>query len=137
MKILVSGRNSIQDKITKCASGLSKMHVLLDFKQILTILCYRYPKMSATEFFTPGDANVSNSKCSPFPQAVFRVYKNGEVAEELYIGGSLVVRADTRNFDGDTNPDRYVNKVKNLFYRHVSSVIIKKSQESCFGGADQ
>ncbi|XP_070555376.1 FAD-dependent oxidoreductase domain-containing protein 2-like [Ptychodera flava] len=79
----------------------------------------KYPNLSATEFFTPGDVNVTNSKCSPFPQAVFRVYKNGEMAEELYIGGSLVVRADTRNFDGDTNPERYVNKVKNLFHRHT------------------
>ncbi|XP_070559152.1 FAD-dependent oxidoreductase domain-containing protein 2-like [Ptychodera flava] len=79
----------------------------------------KYPELKATEFFTPGDANVTNCKCSPFPQAVFRVFKEGKLVDDLFIGGSLVVRADTRNFDGDTNPERYVNKVKNLFHRHT------------------
>ncbi|XP_077994880.1 FAD-dependent oxidoreductase domain-containing protein 2-like [Glandiceps talaboti] len=78
----------------------------------------KYPEVRATEFFTPGDANVTNCKCSPFPQGVFRVFQEGKLVDDLYIGGSLVVRADTRNFEGDTNPERYVNKLKNLFYKH-------------------
>ncbi|XP_070569718.1 FAD-dependent oxidoreductase domain-containing protein 2-like [Ptychodera flava] len=94
-------------------------------KTKLAIICTiedtiaKYPELKATEFFTPGDANVSNCKCSAFPQAVYRVFKEGEMVEELYIGGSLVVRADTRNFERDTNPERYVNKLKNLFHRHT------------------
>ncbi|XP_002738362.1 FAD-dependent oxidoreductase domain-containing protein 2-like [Saccoglossus kowalevskii] len=79
----------------------------------------KYPELKAPEFFTPADANVSNCKCSPFPQAVFRVYKKGKLVDDLFIGGSLVVRADTRNFEGDTNPDRYANKLRNLFHRHT------------------
>nr|XP_006813221.1 PREDICTED: FAD-dependent oxidoreductase domain-containing protein 2-like [Saccoglossus kowalevskii] len=83
----------------------------------------KYPSLRATEFFTPGDANISNCKCSPFPQAVFRVFREGSMVEDLFIGGSLVVRADTRNFDGDTNPDRYCNKIRNLFHRHTMILI--------------
>ncbi|XP_077985564.1 FAD-dependent oxidoreductase domain-containing protein 2-like [Glandiceps talaboti] len=93
----------------------AKLAILISIEDTIA----KYPQLKATEFFTPGDANVSNCKCSPFPQAVFRVFKEGKQVDDLFIGGSLVVRADTRNFDGDTNPERYINKVKNLLHRNA------------------
>ncbi|XP_070559155.1 FAD-dependent oxidoreductase domain-containing protein 2-like [Ptychodera flava] len=80
---------------------------------------HRFPNVSATEFFKPGDMNPRDCKCTAFPQGVFYSYKRGVLEEELHVGGSLVVRADKRIFVGDTNPERFSNKIKNLLHRQI------------------
>ncbi|XP_077994882.1 FAD-dependent oxidoreductase domain-containing protein 2-like [Glandiceps talaboti] len=80
---------------------------------------HKFPNMSATEFFKPGDMNPRDCRCTAFPQGVFYSYKQGKLQEDLHIGGSLVVRADKKIFEGDNNPNRFSNKVKNLLFRQV------------------
>ncbi|XP_070556912.1 uncharacterized protein [Ptychodera flava] len=80
---------------------------------------HRFPKMSVTEFFKPGDMNPRDCKCTAFPQGVYYSYKRGELQEDLHLGGSLVVRADKQIFVGDNNPNRFTNKLKNLLNRQI------------------
>ncbi|XP_006820962.1 FAD-dependent oxidoreductase domain-containing protein 2-like [Saccoglossus kowalevskii] len=80
---------------------------------------HMFPSTSATEFFKPGDMNPRDCKCTAFPQGVFYSYRCGKLEEVVHIGGSLVVRADKKIFVGDTNPDRFTNKLKNLFNRQI------------------
>jgi len=80
---------------------------------------HKFPKMSVTEFFKPGDMNPRDCNCTAFPQGVYYSYKRGELQEELHLGGSLVVRADKPIFVGDNNPNRFSNKLKNLLHRQL------------------
>ncbi|XP_070579886.1 FAD-dependent oxidoreductase domain-containing protein 2-like [Ptychodera flava] len=80
---------------------------------------HKFPRMGPTEFFKPGDMNPRDCKCTAFPQGVYYAYKRGKLQEELHVGGSLVVRADRKIFEGDNNPNRFSNKLKNLLNRQI------------------
>ena len=84
------------------------------------ILVYSFPKtMPATQFASPPDLKVANQPCTGFIGPIIYRYENGKLMEEYNLGGNLIVRSDQHQLDGDNNPVRAKNKLKNLICRQV------------------
>jgi len=74
----------------------------------------------ATSFASPPNLLDANSHCTAFVRPVIRRYVMGEMVDEFVVTGNLIVRADQPTLEGDNNPVRGKNRIKNLICKQLS-----------------